>query len=112
KPFEYLLLNGKLTLYVRRDCTDQLRKVHGVSITSLKREVSANTCIVEAEVRDATGRTDAATGVVSVRGLADLDFANALMRCETKAKRRATLSICGLGMLDESELDTVADYKL
>jgi len=29
------------------------------------------------------------------------------MKCETKAKRRATLSICGLGMLDESELETI-----
>jgi hypothetical protein len=29
------------------------------------------------------------------------------MKCETKAKRRVTLSICGLGMLDEAELDTV-----
>ena len=27
----------------------------------------------------------------------------------TKAKRRATLSICGLGMLDESELETIKD---
>jgi hypothetical protein len=29
------------------------------------------------------------------------------MKAETKAKRRVTLSICGLGMLDESELETV-----
>ncbi len=27
------------------------------------------------------------------------------MKCETKAKRRATLSICGLGFLDETEIE-------
>ena len=32
RPFEYITLNGKLTLYARKDCTDQLRKLHGVSI--------------------------------------------------------------------------------
>ena len=29
------------------------------------------------------------------------------MKAETKAKRRVTLSICGLGILDESETDTM-----
>jgi len=33
------------------------------------------------------------------------------MKSETKSKRRATLSICGLGMLDESELDTMPKYE-
>ena len=34
-------------------------------------------------------------------------LANAIMKTETKAKRRATLSICGLGFLDESEIETI-----
>jgi hypothetical protein len=29
------------------------------------------------------------------------------MKCETKAKRRATLSICGMGILDETEVDDI-----
>ena len=29
------------------------------------------------------------------------------MKCETKAKRRVTLSICGLGMLNETEVETI-----
>ena len=29
------------------------------------------------------------------------------MKAKTKAKRRVTLSICGLGILDESEADTM-----
>jgi hypothetical protein len=34
-------------------------------------------------------------------------LANAIMKAETKAKRRVTLSICGLGMTDESEIDSI-----
>ena len=36
-----------------------------------------------------------------------VDPVNVLMKVETKAKRRATLSILGLGMLDEMELETI-----
>ena len=35
RPFEYLKLNGRLILYARKDATDQLRKIYGVSITDL-----------------------------------------------------------------------------
>jgi hypothetical protein len=39
-------------------------------------------------------------------------LANALMKPETKAKRRVTLSIAGLGWLDETELETIRDARL
>jgi hypothetical protein len=38
KPFEFLTLNGKLRLYALRDCTDQLRRLHGISIYIANRE--------------------------------------------------------------------------
>jgi hypothetical protein len=109
KPFAYLELNRKLVLYALRDCTDQLRKVHSVSVTSLESKIEDGMCIAKVEVRDKNGRTDAASGAVWVEHVTGLDLANAIMKTETKAKRRATLSICGLGMLDESELDTIKD---
>jgi hypothetical protein len=37
--------------------------------------------------------------------------ANLIMKAVTKAKRRVTLSICGLGFLDESEVESIADAK-
>ena len=37
RPFDYLVLNGKLVLYARKDATDQLRHIHKVSITRLDR---------------------------------------------------------------------------
>ena len=36
RPFDYLHLSGKLVLYAKRDATDQLRKIHGVSIEATR----------------------------------------------------------------------------
>jgi hypothetical protein len=108
RPFEYLNLNGKLVLYARREATEQLRKIHGVSIGKLEKTFHGDDLyIVEAPASDKTGRTDASTGAVNIKGLSGEAKANALMKCETKAKRRVTLSICGLGMLDETEVETI-----
>jgi hypothetical protein len=42
---------------------------------------------------------------VSIKGLSGEALANATMKAETKAKRRLTLSLVGLGFLDESEIE-------
>ena len=39
------------------------------------------------------------------------DMANAQMKAVTKAKRRLTLSMCGLGWLDETEVQTIPDAR-
>jgi hypothetical protein len=105
KPFEYITLNGKLTLYARRDCTDQLRKIHRVSVTIKSREKSDDVYIVTAVATMPDGRTDEAIGAVAMGAGKGEALANALMKAETKAKRRVTLSICGLGWLDETEIE-------
>jgi hypothetical protein len=105
RPFEFITLNGKLTFYARKDCTDQLRSINGVSVTDLLKEDRDGIFIVTAKVIDKHGRTDAATGAVAIGGLKGEAMANAIMKAETKAKRRATLSICGLGFLDETEVE-------
>jgi hypothetical protein len=109
RPFEYIRLNNKLTLYARKDATDQLRKINGVSVEKLDRERDADLdlAIVTAHGRDRTGRMDSSIGAVSIKGLAGEALANALMKAETKAKRRLTLSLAGLGWLDEIETDSV-----
>lgn len=107
QPFEYIQLNGKLKLYAKKDCTDQLRFVHGVSVTDLLESERDGVFIVKAKVCNAKGRTDVSTGAVNIKGLQGEALANAMMKSETKAKRRATLSICGLGMLDETEIEDI-----
>lgn len=111
KPFEYLRLNGREVLYATRACTDQLRQIHGVSIKITARERIDDVYVVTASATDRTGRVDESTGAVVVGTLKGEALANALMKAETKAKRRVTLCICGLGMLDESELDTIRDVS-
>jgi hypothetical protein len=51
-------------------------------------------------------------GAVSIAGLKGDALVNATLKAITKAKRRVTLSICGLGMLDETEIDTIQDAKV
>ena len=107
KPFAYIALNGKLQLYALKDCTEQLRKVHGVSITGVDPKQIGDLVVVVASASDRDGRVDSSTGAVNVKGLTGEALANAMMKCETKAKRRVTLSLCGLGMLDETEIATL-----
>lgn len=107
KPFEYLRLNGKEILYATRGATDQLAALHRVNreiIDGPKVIDLAGTKLVYAVCRATlpNGRVETATATVPLA-----DPINVLMKAETKAKRRATLSILGLGLLDEMELETI-----
>ena len=107
KPFEFIKLNGKLQLYARKDATDQLRRVHNISIKITGKEAVNDIYMVTAEATNKNGRKDEASGMVNIANLKGEALANALMKAETKAKRRVTLSICGLGLLDETEVDDI-----
>lgn len=111
KPFGYISFKGQLKLYAQKDCTEQLRKIHGVSVVESKTEFHTDCVIVTVKVQDREGRYDIDMGLVNTLNLKGEDFANAVMKAQTKAKRRATLSICGLGILDESETDTIGKYE-
>lgn len=112
KPFDYIMLNGKLTLYAKRDATDQLRKIHAVSIQISSRETIEGVYVVTARAKLPSGREDESTGAVTITGLKGDNLANAFMKAETKSKRRATLSICGLGLLDETEVSTINEMPV
>lgn len=111
RPFEYLVLSGRMVLYARKDATEQLRKIHGISLRITDRQMIDDVYVVTAEAQDAKGRVDSATGAVACGALKGEAKANALMKAETKAKRRVTLSIAGLGMLDETEVETIPNAK-
>lgn len=114
KPFAYIQLNGKLVLYALKDCTDQLRSIKGISIEIVSREFNNDLglFLVTANGTNKEGRKDSSLGVVSTKGLVGDSLSNALMKAETKAKRRVTLSLSGLGMLDESEADSIPSAKI
>ena len=111
RPFEYITLNGKLTLYARRDATDQLRSLKAVSVEIKSREVVEG-CYVVTAAATAGMRHDESIGAVALGDLKGDARANAMMKAETKAKRRVTLSICGLGLLDETEVETIPEARI
>lgn len=110
KPFDYVVLNGKLQFYANKNCAEQLRQNRKVNLESMSAELIEGVYVVTVKMSDG-GRSDMATGCVALDNLKGTDRANAMMKCETKAKRRGTLSLCGLGMLDESEIETIATAR-
>ncbi len=112
RPFEYIKLNGKLTFYARKDCTEQLRKNNKVSITKMENKTIEGVYVVTVYARSMDGQEDVSTGAVTIKGLQGDALANAFLKAETKAKRRVTLSICGLGFTDESEIETIPNAQI
>lgn len=113
-PFEFIKFKGFVKLYANKGCAEQLRRVRNISIKITDRAdlESKGVFMVTAEATDnITGRTDSAIGAVTTKGLCGESLCNALMKAETKAKRRVTLSICGLNMLDECELEGLGKYQ-
>lgn len=110
KPFEYINLKGKLTLYAKKDATDQLRKINGVSIDDIDIQETENGFRVKVKGHDRDGRSDVEIGCVAKSDMSG-NVQNAEMKAVTKAKRRLTLSLCGLGWLDESEVESIPDAR-
>lgn len=111
RPFDYLDLHGKLVLYANRRCAAQLRVAKSVSISKPDITFAEGLVVVSVTATDGTGRCDSEIGAVAIEGLKGEARANAIMKAITKAKRRVTLSLCGLGLLDETELDSVPHAK-
>ncbi len=111
RPFDYIFLNGKLTLYAKKDATEQLRKLNGISIEKLESSIVDDLYIVKATAKTKDGRMDESTGAVTIGHLKGDAKANAIMKAETKAKRRVTLSISGMGWTDESEIESIPNSK-
>lgn len=123
-PFNLIVLNNKLTVYANRSCADQIRKRDGITSTrsyfgplrfgfAPDGTPRYNDGVWEAEyiLTDREGRVEISTGCVGIKGLDGEALSNAVMKCDTKAKRRGTLSMGGLGFLDELEVESVQTLK-
>lgn len=107
KPFDVLRLNGKEVLYLNKSGTDQLARIHRVT-----RRIVEGPCLkviegtklayAKCEASTPDGRTEECVATIPWN-----DPAMALMKVETKAKRRATIAITGAGALDESEVEDI-----
>lgn len=133
KPFDYMKLNGKEVLYATKGAAEQLRNIKGISVISQNIEWTEDLVVVTVEGRDRDGRVDTETGFAYIlepeeirtgwdrqanrpimgknpkagQPLAGEAKGNVLLKAITKAKRRLTLSMAGLGMLDETEVESI-----
>lgn len=110
QPFQYLNLGGKIVLYATKTCTDQLIGNRHLTVELPERTHHRDLGVYEVRCRVVfpDGRHVEDAGFLVVNGLKGEPLCNALMKCVTKAKRRTVLSACGLGMLDETEVETIA----
>ena len=106
-PVRFLVLNGAETLYVTRQGTDQIAarlRINRETIVGPEvRDIGGQKlvfCQVRAREPGPDGRSDVATATLPLK-----DPSNDLMKCETKAKRRAVLSLVGLGLLTEEDAE-------
>ena len=113
KPFDLLNLSGKQVLYANAGATQQLCNLHRLSTQITGRERVDDIYIVSVRVTGADGRVSENQGAVSIANLKGDALANAVLKCTTKAIRRSVLAHCGLGMLDETEVETIPNaYKV
>lgn len=106
-PFQFLTLQGREILYALKSATDQLAAKHRIRCEVLDQRTEDGIRIVTVRATTADGRQTDEIGAVPVQGLKGDALCNALMKAVTKAKRRAVLAVCGLGMLDETEIETI-----
>lgn len=129
RPFEYITLDGRLTLYPRKEATDQLGRIFKVTTETVRRETIEDLHFVYVRASTPDGRCTEAVGIVPMleeaqdarsfwskkdnkrievaakpeRKLTLIERANVYMKTETKAKRRAILSLVGLGWPDDGD---------
>ena len=107
KPFDLLTLNGKQILYANAGATQQLTATRNLSHQVTNRELVDGIYCVFVRVSGPDGRSTENMGAVPVENLKGEAKANAMLKATTKAIRRAVLAHCGLGLMDETEVETI-----
>jgi hypothetical protein len=104
RPIDYITdpSSGKLSLYINAIGMAQLRQIHRIStqISKTHYDEKEHLYSVTAIASDQE-RSEESTAIVVMtdkygKPLTAQQKANAMMKCETKAKRRATLALCGV----------------
>lgn len=107
QPFRIMKFQGKEIMYVTKDGGDQLRRRDDISIIDAHMDFEGDVIRWTVKGKNKDGRTDVEVGALYAGGLKGDALANAEMKGLTKAKRRLTLSMVGLGLPDESEIETI-----
>lgn len=116
RPFEFLVLDGKVVLYPTKSCTEQLGRLHQISVKKVRQQNVGDLHVVEVEGRRPNGVTSFASKYVSLRDhrgapLSGQKLADAFAKAETGAKRRLVLSMVGLAGLPDDD-DAVPSRRI
>jgi len=111
KPFDLLTLNGKEILYANASATQQLTSIHKLSHSITSRELTDGIYCVFCRVTGQDGRSTENMGAVPIEALKGEAKANAMLKATTKAIRRTVLAHMGLGLMDETEVETIPGAK-
>jgi hypothetical protein len=107
RPFRFLSFQGQVQMYATKDCADQLRASRKISLHVVDKAFDSGVFSVTVRAKTPDGREDEDIGAVALGQQQGESRANQVMKALTKAKRRVTLSICGLGFMDESEVEAL-----
>lgn len=107
RPFQYIVFQGKLTLYADKGCAEQLRAIHKVSVRPLPAQVVEGIYCQYVEAKTPDGRSATDMGAVPIAGIKGDDLAKAMKKAMTQANRRATLALVGLGSQDLEDVEGV-----
>lgn len=111
KPFDLLKLQGKEVLYANKGCAAQLRDLRKISTAIMGENMINDVLVVRVRAWYPDGRQHEDEGFAAMGGLKGDMFGNARLKAITKATRRAILHLCGLGELDETEVETIPNAK-
>jgi len=112
RPFDFINLDGKIILYATKSCSDQLRLKHEISTESIEVYFHNNIVYCKATIVDKNGRKECAIGSEFLEPDKKLNAADKIMKAETKAKRRATLSMFAISVLDETEIYSIQNQSI
>lgn len=105
QPFDVISVRGGTKkLYPNAKLAEQLRARYGISCEIKQRGIDKDSGLYAVTVRmtdPRTGRMDESQGLMALNGATGQDKADLIMKCETKAKRRATFSFIGLGWVED-----------
>jgi hypothetical protein len=111
KPFDVLTLQGKKVIYANKQCAASLRALHKISTQIIDEREWNGQLIFRVRAWYPDGRQHEDEGYANIENLRGDQLGNARLKAITKATRRAILHLCGLGELDESEVESIPNAR-
>jgi hypothetical protein len=106
-PFLFINARGKIVLYAPASAYQMIANRQGISTEIKSAQIDKDLMLFEVNARAiaTNGRFADNMAAISLKGLSGEDYANAKMKCVTKAQRRAIKALVGLPIPDEDDIN-------